>query len=175
MIEKEITETRKSLAGKEYEDRCLEVHSLILACAEASKKIFSMEIRFDSSNCLEAIANQTKDTKEIDVAYTFLRNLEVLVRSKKIDESIARIENDVLEIKSSEKNLIEKIEKETLIFSLENSLPLVRQFSKQNDSAITDAKTLASRLQALSLEKRKCRKLGNNCSTWFYEIPQAKD
>lgn len=164
-IESEEKNNRKDFleSKKEFSDRTLETHSVIQGCARFSQAIACTNIEIiNTDSCIDSIENQTRETRLADVGYSFLQTLHTMTLKQEIPSTIAQITN----ING----------RETLIFSLRNTLPLVQRFSKQADRAFADEKTLAQRLKTLGLTKQKCRDLSASQQwLWFYEISNSEE
>lgn len=166
-IQEKNKESIEKTKEDKIEDRCIDTHSLIYACATFIEKITQKEIKLDECTYLTAMKEQTKTVKTIDVAYSFLQSLNSLVLKEEVPETIAQIvENpNAKDVKGGN----------YLVFSLRNALPLVQRFSKQSERAFADEKTLAQRFQSLGLISQICRILGKLQTCWFYKLEEIQE
>jgi len=156
--------------AKLYEDRQLKNHTVIYACyLSFLSSIFGNDFdsikkyALDMKEIAKAISFQTECTKQSDLGLTFLNMAIAMVRNKKIEDIIAKIQTD-------------NMGNETLLFSLSDILPYVRQQGKASEITIADERTIANSLRILGCDKKQDRALtGNPQKIWRYKIQTEKD
>jgi hypothetical protein len=163
-IHETIAENRKLITG--VSERILENYSIIQACANAfyaSLGVAYLEKYGINAGQIRAdVLQQQEETQSANVARSFLQVLTVLVKKGDVPGNIAqiRIEED----------------SEILLFSLHESLPLVRRFCKSADISIVDQKTLGKNLKLIEVEKKMDRGLdGTPRNVWRFVAPKNID
>lgn len=160
-IETNINETRNLATsfGNEVEERIIINHAIVSTGYNMliDKLSLGANLFVTQDQALAQICQQTQTTKDSDLGNTFLNHLVSIVRNDDIKNTIATIEkND---------------EKETLIFRLQDCLPIVRKLGKQADTGIADKTTIEKSLRLLGCELKTTRNLGAiPVKAWHYEI-----
>jgi len=160
-IRVEIKAIRQEMKG--YKDRIVKNHAIISSAynilVEAVQRSFGQTClkNVDSILIIDGIYKQQDSTKASDLGMTFLTTLTAMVRNKRIESDIAKIDQTE--------------EEEILVFSLRDSLPFVRAQGKLSEVGISDEKTIGSSLKLLGATSHRGFDLGQHKLTvWMWKI-----